>query len=588
MIFVRTPTNIKPRDLWLLHVLPAALVFIAVMLIIILNIQGIQRQSDADRRDRAINQAQETEARITERISTYDEAARATAAFINSSQEVTRGEFDRFFATLQLQQRYQQVQDITYAQYVQAAGVGTFTMQQRQSGAPDFAVYPDITDGQLLVTSYVVTKTRPANAALLGFNILSEPVRADAVKRAVSSGTSTLSAVVRSSPGNGSKQGFILYTPVYKSEELPTDSAARQSAATGVISMSFIADTFFSNVMTYLQPTGTDTFGVSISQGNNPPMFVSSTYNSLTKKPGARELQRTLSLNGTKWMIRYAFTNGTFGTGLSGNAIRALLDGLVFAALLAALVLLLLLSRTRSLNHAEERQIQNAKDDLLSLASHQLRTPATSVKQYLGMVKDGYAGDLSEQQTSLIEEAYASNERQLGVINEMLYVARADAGRIVLDREPLALNKLLRDIHKEQSPRARSHQQRMSLLVPKMDVVIHGDSHYLRMAVENIVNNAIKYTQEKGTITVKLTRTDTRAVIAVTDSGVGISKADYKKLFQKFSRIPNELSTQTNGTGVGLYLSKQIVELHSGTITFASNEGKGTTFTVSLPRTSLP
>lgn len=580
MIFVRSHTKLRTRDLIFLHVLPAVLVFAAVMLIIILNAQSAQRQNNGERLERATTRANEIESKVTARLGTYQEVATATSAFIKSSDQVTREEYERFIKVFDLNERYPGLQYVALARSVPAADIGAFEEQQRQNGAPDFKVFPDVTDDPALIVTYSVSHLQQ-NASVIGFNVLSEPVRAAATDKAVKTGRAVLSESVRLITNPNSGQGFVMVIPFYESEELPNDEATRLQSFDGAIVASFIARNFFDSLFKSYDDSR---LAFSVSQGDNPPMYASSSFEDLSSRRGTQQMQRTLNNNDTNWTIRYAFTNGPFNTGFNMNVLESLVGGVLFSALLATLVFVLLLSRTRSLNHAEERDIQNAKDDLLSLASHQLRTPATSVKQYLGMVKDGFAGELNEQQSSLVNEAYASNERQLGIINEMLYVARADAGRIVLDKSSMQLNKLLRDIHKDQFPRAKSFQQRLGLMVPKMDVTICADAHYLRMAIENVVNNAIKYTPEKGSITVKLSRSKKDAVITISDTGVGIAKTDHRKIFDKFSRVPNELSTRTNGTGVGLYLSKQIVELHGGTITFISDAGKGTTFTITLPR----
>lgn len=580
MIFIKSRTRLRRRDFWLLHVVPALLVFVVVMLIIALNAQSTQRQNALERHAITRTQAEEIELRISERIYGYIAIAAASSAHINSENTVSRDQFSNFIRMLNLTQRYPGLYNISYAQFVPASELGPFIDAQRQSGLPDFQVFPEPTADRLLVITYS-EPLNEQNGKALGFNILSEPDRTDAVNRAIDTGQPALTRNVRLVSEPEGRQAFVIYVPTYRTGATPADTEARRAATTGVVSASFIAEDFFRGLFADLK---NGQVGFQIFQGTNPPMYTDESYEDMANDIGASTAERTLTIAGQNWTIRYVFDTGMLGTGLSRGVFNTIVSGTLFAALLALLVFVLLMSRTRSLSVAEEREIQHAKDDLLSLASHQLRTPATSVKQYLGMIKDGYAGELTEQQMALLDEAYSSNERQLGIINEMLYVARADAGRIVLDKTTLSLNKLLRDIHKDQFPRARAYQQRFHLIVPKMDVTIMGDGHYLRMAIENLIGNAIKYTPQSGTITLKLTRDKNNAVITVSDTGVGIPKKDHRKLFQKFSRVPNELSTRTNGTGVGLYLAKQIIELHEGAITFTSDTGKGTTFTIRLPK----
>jgi signal transduction histidine kinase len=232
---------------------------------------------------------------------------------------------------------------------------------------------------------------------------------------------------------------------------------------------------------------------------------------------------------------------------------------------------------------AKNKELQRAKDDLLSIASHQLRTPATGVKQYIGMLREGYGGTVSTRQKRLLNEAYNSNERQLGIIDEILHVARIDTGRLVLQKERIKIRSIVDQILREQAKAIKDKSQRILTKFPSKILYANGDPQYVRMALENIISNAIKYTPEGGKVTIKIRRQQEFAAIVVSDNGVGIDKKDMDLLFQKFSRIPNELSRQTAGSGVGLYIAQQLVEMHGGSIEVTSAAGKGTTFTILLP-----
>jgi signal transduction histidine kinase len=229
---------------------------------------------------------------------------------------------------------------------------------------------------------------------------------------------------------------------------------------------------------------------------------------------------------------------------------------------------------------------QEAKDDFLALASHQLRTPATGVKQYLGMLKEGLAGPMSDLQTKLVNKAYESNERQLGIINEMLFVARADSGQIKIQSDLIDLNSLLEDIVEEQQVAFRNKRQIKKMSLPEQRVLFVGDSQYLRMAFENLISNATKYTHEGGKIEINLHNGIQDIVIEVCDTGVGVAEEDRELLFKKFARISNELSAIVSGSGLGLYLVKKVIEAHSGRIEFHSKVGVGSKVKIVLPKNS--
>jgi two-component system phosphate regulon sensor histidine kinase PhoR len=234
---------------------------------------------------------------------------------------------------------------------------------------------------------------------------------------------------------------------------------------------------------------------------------------------------------------------------------------------------------------SSDYELARMRDEFISIASHQLRTPATAVKNFIGLLKDGYAGDLSNEQTQLIEMAYESNEHQLEIVNNLLYVARTDSDAVQLKYKQVDVNKLVADVAKEQKRTIDDRRQKLNMLIPKKPVTITADRQFVHMLVENLLSNASKYTPNGGNIGLELTaEPNAPIVIKVADNGVGIPPEDIDKLFQKFSRIENELSTERGGSGIGLYLVKRIADLHHGSVDVVSKAGEGTIFTVTMPR----
>lgn len=232
---------------------------------------------------------------------------------------------------------------------------------------------------------------------------------------------------------------------------------------------------------------------------------------------------------------------------------------------------------------AELMELNLAKDEFISLASHQLRTPATGVKQYVSMALDGYGGKISSKLRIFLEKANESNDRQLSVINDLLQVAQVDAGQVVLRKEAVDAGELIKGVIHEQAAKFAKRHQTVRFNERKVKVIAIADAIKLRMVIENIVDNASKYTPENKNIFIRLSRSGGKARIVVKDEGVGINQEDTEYIFQKFSRIDNLMSTEVGGTGLGLYWVRKIIDLHGGSITVTSKLGKGTTFTISLP-----
>lgn len=239
---------------------------------------------------------------------------------------------------------------------------------------------------------------------------------------------------------------------------------------------------------------------------------------------------------------------------------------------------------------AEEQRIQHlldlnrSKDEFISIASHQLRTPATGVKQYVAMLLEGYAGSLSDQQIALLKKAYESNERQLKIVSDLLKVAQVDAGKVMLHRKPVIVSHLVGDVVRDLRGIISDQQQTISCEAPDHEIILSIDEASIRMVLENIIDNASKYSERNTHIQVIVQDHEHDICIRIVDQGVGINPEGDARLFQKFSRLDNALSTKVSGTGLGLYWARKIIDLHGGTIEYEANAGAGTTFNITLPK----
>lgn len=239
--------------------------------------------------------------------------------------------------------------------------------------------------------------------------------------------------------------------------------------------------------------------------------------------------------------------------------------------------------------HMEVQRVQQlidlnrSKDEFIALASHQLRTPATAVKQYVSMVMEGYAGPINEDQTALLQSAFDGNERQLQIVNDILRVAKLDLEKIILEKQEINAIRKMKNVMSDILPQIHERRQLVTTNFPDKPVMVSIDPEYMRMALSNILDNASKYTEEGKSIHVSVAKNTKHVAITIRDEGVGIAEEDMDKLFRKFSRIDNPLSVKVGGTGLGLYWTQEIVQLHGGSITVDSSLEKGTAFSVLLP-----
>lgn len=233
----------------------------------------------------------------------------------------------------------------------------------------------------------------------------------------------------------------------------------------------------------------------------------------------------------------------------------------------------------------KQREIDKAKDEFLSLVSHQLRTPATAVKQSLGVIVENYVDD-PEEKKKFIQNAYDSNDEQLHIIDDILSVAKIDSGKLALNKSRVDLGELITKAAAELDVSIKERNQTLELELPDHTITAPVDALKITMSVQNLLSNANKYTPEDGKIKVSLEENDSKVLISVEDNGIGIDKADQAKLFTRFGRIQTDYTIKVQGSGLGLYLVKQFIEMHDGKISLESKPGQGTRFIIELPKES--
>ena len=230
-----------------------------------------------------------------------------------------------------------------------------------------------------------------------------------------------------------------------------------------------------------------------------------------------------------------------------------------------------------------EEEIDRMKSEFISLASHQLRTPLSAIKTYSHMLVDGYIGTITPPQKKAVRTIIGASNRMNELISTLLNITRMESGTIRVTPKYVRVDALAQEAMQEVALLAGERQISTSIRVGKGSMGVKTDPLLFKEIIINLATNAIKYTPENGTVCVKVQRRGSTVVTSVIDSGWGIPQASQKQIFSKFFRAQNIVKRETTGTGLGLYLVKGLVDALGGTISFKSEEGKGTTFTVSLP-----
>jgi len=239
-------------------------------------------------------------------------------------------------------------------------------------------------------------------------------------------------------------------------------------------------------------------------------------------------------------------------------------------------------STTNIQNMKEEVQ---RKSDFVSMLSHELKTPVTSIKGHVQLLLRALKKETASTLTDKLKPSLSRIDQLLvqltGLISDMLDMTRIDSGKLDLRKEPLLLDALIIEVVEDFR---MSHQQHIFRLDLETDLVIHADKHKLSQVLINLISNAVKYAPNSDAVNISLTANGDEVLISVRDFGIGIDKKDQKNIFERFYRVEGQSEYHYSGFGIGLYLGKSIVDFHGGRISLESSIGKGSTFTVHLPR----
>ncbi len=234
-------------------------------------------------------------------------------------------------------------------------------------------------------------------------------------------------------------------------------------------------------------------------------------------------------------------------------------------------------------NLTREKMIDRMKSEFISIAAHQLRTPLAAIKWTIKMVLDQDAGRINKEQQGLLVKGYKSNERVICLVNDMLNVSRIEEGRFNYTFSNFNFKELLDMVIGSLDNQIKEKRINFLLQIPKKLPTVYMDKEKITLVLQNILENAVKYTPEFGKVEVKVEKKEKFLKVIIKDNGVGIPAEDQHKLFTKFFRGANVMRMQTEGSGLGLFIVKNIMQRHGGKISCQSKEGQGTEFILILP-----
>jgi signal transduction histidine kinase len=242
--------------------------------------------------------------------------------------------------------------------------------------------------------------------------------------------------------------------------------------------------------------------------------------------------------------------------------------------------------------YADLQSANIAKSDFVSLVSHELKTPMTSIRGYADLLAQGVVGPINEVQTNFLNTIRSNVNRMATLVSDLADVSRIEAGRMRLEFSALSLDEVIQEVVRSQQGQIDEKKQTLNENIPLDLPLVWGDLNRVTQVLTNLLSNANKYTPPEGSITITAARADNQwdaagppqvVCVSVQDTGFGISPKDQEKIFQKFFRSEDQNIRETVGTGLGLNITRHLVEMQGGRIWFESELGKGTTFHFTIP-----
>ncbi|MFP2909547.1 CHASE domain-containing protein [Pyxidicoccus sp. 3LFB2] len=589
------PTRPPPHPRRYAAAYGALLVGLAITAVAALYVQ----RSIEERRHRRFEEAvRDGTLSLQQRMDTYQAMLLGTRGLFSSSQSVERDEFRAYVESLELGRRYPGIQGIGFAQWLKPGERDGHVAQVRREGLPDYHLWPD-GERDAYTTIVFLEPFDTRNRRAIGFDMFSEPIRQEAMRRAMETALPAASGRVRlvqETEGDALPQaGFLLYVPVYMSATPGTPEARRDSLRGFVYAPFRMGDLVqglrfpgFQRTVDLEVYDGTETRAgealFSSLEGDRPwPEG---------PPPGLRR-EVALSVAGRPWTLVFTARESF----IEGNS-RVQLATVVFSGLLVSLLLFLMslvqvkaraaaeaASAEQQRLASEARTAVTVRDEFLGVAAHELRTPLTSLKLQLQLLyrQLRQGGPVDAQR---LERGVASCERQTTrlsqLVDSLLDVSRLMHGRMELRNEPLELGEVVRELVRRFESDAQAASVKLTVDAP---AAVHGrwDRLRLEQVLTNLVSNALKY-GHGAPVEVRVRGEGDHACLEVRDRGIGIAPEDARRIFGRFERAVS--SRNYGGLGLGLFITRQLVEALGGTISVESIPGQGSTFIVRLPVTA--
>jgi signal transduction histidine kinase len=572
---------------------PYATLAVALCLTVLgtLYVAGTNKERDVLQFETAVD---ETRDLIEIRLNTYVEVLRATAALFRSSTNVSAEEFGEFMRSLRVAERYPGIQAMGFAAYVRRSDLES-PSKSLDARRWNVAIWPQGNREEYAPAVYVEPVTE-SNRTVLGFDMLTDPVRRAAMERARDSGEPSASGLVMlvAQPNAPRRRGLLVYHAVYREGAPLATVEARRRALVGYVYSPFRSQDLLTGIVSH--PSNLAFQVYDGTRGHSDALLYATTLPAQRTPQDVLQTTQTLEVAGRTWTLAFEAYRHFAGTSPLLAPLTAA-SGLLLSLALFAIMRAQVSAWERSNSHAsalrrsEEalretserlRKADRAKDEFLATLSHELRTPLNAVLGWLSMVRSGKLGEARREQA--LDVIYRNAQAQARLIEDLLDVSRIVTGNVRLDVRPIQLAPIVRGVVETQRPAAEQKGIHLRTSMGDDMPAILGDPNRLQQIIANLLSNAIKFTPPRGRVDVTLQADDATVTLVVTDTGVGISPEFLPHVFERFSQADSSNTRTHSGVGLGLAIVSHLVECHGGTIqAFSDGLNRGARFVVRFP-----
>lgn len=546
-----------------------------------------------DRRDQRFNaDAAQAQATIIAKVETSLALLRATAGLLAAqTQPVTVPQFRTYVERIGLRERYPGILGIGFAQAITPGTEAAIETGMRAQGQEGFRVWPRSEDARLRTTIVFLEPLDARNRVAVGFDMATHPVRRAAMDAARDSGGIVSSGVVQLVQEiDAQKQpGFLLYAPVYSPGSPPATTEERRARLQGfayspIRAVDFLADAF--------RHESSPAVGMSVYIGRDtsPAQLLYARGEDAVATPP--ELRSEIDVAGVPWTLAFRARSGPGEVYLLPAIVGVV--GIVMSLVGAVLVARqrrasLQARQSLDAERAARRDAERAnrmKDDFLATLSHELRTPLHAIFGWTSLLRMPQIGE--EQRRQGIDVIERNARAQARLIEDLLDMNRIATGKMTLEMRRADLRTIAEEALKSIRPAFAEKGVLLEARDAGQPLMVRVDASRVQQVVNNLLSNALKFTPPAGRVDVTLAEAGGHATFEVRDTGEGIEPEFLGRLFHRFTQADSSASRRHGGLGLGLAISKQLVELQGGEIHAESaGAGKGAAFTVKLPLASM-